>query len=128
MVILASGQESGSAAGQSKSSDVSAGVMTGSSVPCGRYCVVGAIVPLRCVCMRAAAYTSWMTKPYSLTKALRYLHTRTAARLVPGALVCGKLAGIVKVGCTCLHRVRTIHRHSHHSRVPAAGDISYFPP
>ena len=48
-------------------------------------CVVDPAVPLlSCVWMRAALCTSCMVEPCWLTMALRYLHARTAARLVFG--------------------------------------------
>ena len=45
-MILASGHGSGSVDRQCNSSEVSSGDITGSSPPCGRYCVVDPAVPL----------------------------------------------------------------------------------
>ena len=68
IVILASGHESGSVDKQCNSSEVSSGDITGSSPPCGRYCVVDPAVPLlSCVWMRAALCTSCMVEPCWLT-------------------------------------------------------------
>ena len=82
---LGQGPGSGSVDRQCNSSEISSGDITGSSPPCGRYCAVGPAVSLLiCVWIRAALCTSCMVEPYWLTMALRYLHARTAARLVFG--------------------------------------------
>ena len=57
---------SGSVDKQCNSSEVSSGDITGSSPPCGRYCVVDPAVPLlSCVWMRAALCTSCMVNHVS---------------------------------------------------------------